>query len=600
LDKARLDLESEARSGLADSVLVKEKPVEADQLSKLALDTPCELGPYEVKGLIARGGMGEVYEARHKRLDRPVALKVIRGFRLDDPGIHENFIREMSNAGKLDHPNLVRAYDAWESDGCLYLAFELLDGKSLQQVFTSEVKPCLVDVLHYLLGICSGLNRLHQQNLIHFDLKPSNVMLLPDGTIKLIDIGLAKSHGPVQSSHVPGTGTFGYIAPEAEDPNGTIDQRSDLFSLGRLLEFMLNSQKHKKSSSDEEKLHQALRKIVSKLTQPLAIDRYQNVRQVIGDLNLIALSPSSLQKRFASKMVILPVLAGVLLSVWAIASGFFTGKAISLPAFRPNQGEAYPPIPMRFATLPIGSFMMGAVEGDPDAKPDEHPNRIVEFTSPIRIGVTEVTVGQFREFVAFTGYRTEAELSGKGGWKAGLATSWSNQKSDFYWNNPGYPVSDDLPVTMVTYHDVSEFCDWLSRRNSRRYRLPTEAEWEYACRAGSKDIYPFPIQSRDSFAWSSFNIKTSLSPRPVGTRNANPWGLVDTMGNVREWCLDWYGEKSYQTPHQNAPSGPSSGNLRVIRGACFIDKAEFMRASKRGYLSPDQAINNQGFRLVQE
>jgi formylglycine-generating enzyme required for sulfatase activity len=216
------------------------------------------------------------------------------------------------------------------------------------------------------------------------------------------------------------------------------------------------------------------------------------------------------------------------------------------------------------------------------------------------MGITEVTVGQFREFVNATGYKTDAELSGKGGWKAGIATSWSEQNPDFKWSNPGYPIADDLPVTVVTYKDANEFCYWLSHRDGSRYRLPSEAEWEYACRAGSAEIYPFPIDLKDTYAWSSFNIKASLSPRPVGTRLPNALGLADTIGNVREWCLDWYGDTAYQTPYLEAPTGPNSGTLRAVRGACYIDKAGFLRSSKRGYLAPEQAINNQGFRVVLE
>ena len=598
LAKARQELETESKVGLAKTISGEETPY---TLAKPALNPPCDLGPYEVQELIARGGMGEIYKARHKRLGRPVALKVIRGYRLDDPDTHEHFLHEMANAGKLDHPNLVRAYDAWEADGCLYMAFELLDGQTLHHVFTAESKPSVVDALHCLLGICSGLNRLHQQNLVHCDLKPSNVMRLPDGTIKLIDIGLAKTIGPNQSFHAPGSGTKGYIAPEAENLTSPIDQRSDLYSLGKLVEFMLaNSDVEQSASKGNKELKITLRRVAAKLTQVSPEDRYQDVSEVIAALNQAASESKNRDQNSKIKSLIPGLIAsGFFLTgtyaVWLSATPIKTNDSVQT-----DLASKVELIPMRMAIIPAGSFMMGAVENDPDAKPDEFPRRKVEFTKPFKMGVTEVTVGQFREFVQATGYKTEAELSGKGGWKAGLATSWSEQNPEFKWSSPGYPVADDLPVTVVTYKDAYEFCDWLSQRDVCRYRLPTETEWEYACRAGSAEIYPFPIDLKDTYAWSSFNIKASLSPRPVGTRLPNALGLADTIGNVREWCQDWYGDTAYQTPYLEAPTGPNSGTLRAVRGACYMDKAGFLRSSKRGYLAPEQAINNQGFRVVLE
>ena len=598
LAKARQELETESKVGLAKTISGEETPY---TLAKPALNPPCDLGPYEVQELIARGGMGEIYKARHKRLGRPVALKVIRGYRLDDPDTHEHFLHEMANAGKLDHPNLVRAYDAWEADGCLYMAFELLDGQTLQQVFTAESKPSVVDALHCLLGICSGLNRLHQQNLVHGDLKPSNVMRLPDGTIKLIDIGLAKTIGPNQSFHASGSGTKGYIAPEAENLTSPIDQRSDLYSLGKLVEFMLaNSDNEQSASKGNQELKIALRRVAAKLTQVSPADRYQDVSEVISALNQAASKSKNRDQNSKIKSLIPGLIAsGFFLTgtyaVWLSATPIKTNDSVQT-----DLASKVQQIPMRMTIIPAGSFMMGAVENDPDAKPDEFPRRKIEFTKPFKMGVTEVTVGQFREFVQATGYKTEAELSAKGGWKAGLATSWSEQNPEFKWSNPGYPIADDLPVTVVTYKDANEFCDWLSQRDVCRYRLPTEAMWEYACRAGSAEIYPFPIDLKDTYAWSSFNIKASLSPRPVGSRLPNAWGLVDTIGNVREWCLDWYGDTAYRTSYDEAPTGPNSGTLRAVRGACYIDKAGFLRSSKRGYLAPEQAINNQGFRVVLE
>ena len=601
LAKAQSELDSESRSGLANTVLNSEFPEDSARPAKPALSPPCELGPYEVNHLMAQGGMGEIYQARHKRLGRTVALKVIRGYRLNDPLIHQYFLREMANAGKLDHPNLVRAQDAWEADGCLYLAFELLEGKTLQQILDQEGGISARDVVECMRGICSGLEHLHSQNLVHCDLKPSNIMRIADGTIKLIDIGLAKSTHPDILPHAPGEGTRGYIAPEVEKPNYEIDKRSDLYSLGRLLQFLLKDQNPQQTPLQDKDLGKALGAIATKLTRANPENRYQNVSQVIADLDKAVAKNEEVGTLLSSRNLFVAIAIIAIVFVGALSR--YSGNSERIPnepATPPgtNGVSALLPIPMKMATIPAGSYWMGAIDKDPDAKTDEWPRRRVEFKKPFRMGIAEVTVGQFREFVASTGYKTEGESSGKGGWKAGLSTSWGEQKPDYNWANPGYAMSDDLPVTMVTYQDALSFCAWLGKRDGCAYRLPTEAEWEYACRAGSESIFPYPVESRDMYSWSSFNIKASLSPRPVGTRTANPWGLVDTMGNVREWCLDWYSDDGYKVAYSEFPHGPAKGNLRVVRGACFMDKTGFMRSSKRGYLAPDQVINNQGFRVV--
>jgi len=256
------------------------------------------------------------------------------------------------------------------------------------------------------------------------------------------------------------------------------------------------------------------------------------------------------------------------------------------------------PIEIAMTAIPAGRFLMGASDGDELAGPDELPQREVVFEQPFRISTYEITVGQFRKFVEGTGYVTTAEAH-DGGWVASRASSWGRQDPSLSWENPGYPLADSLPVTVVTYEDVQQFCEWLSQRNRSRYRLPTEAEWEYACRAGTTGPYHFAYEARDAYCWSLWNAKDTVRPRPVGTRQPNPWGLFDINGNVREWCLDWYAEDAYSTLYIDAPEGPPTGTLRVIRGGCFIDLDSFLRSSRRGYLKHLQALNNQGFRVVE-
>lgn len=564
------------------------------------LNPPCQLGPYEVQKLIAKGGMGEVYEAKHLRLNRPVALKVIRGYRQEDPASEGYFLREMANAGKLDHPNLVRAYDAWEADGCLYMAFELLDGQSLQTHFAKGNSSTLVDALDAILGTCRALEYLHNQGLVHCDIKPSNVIRLSDGSIKLIDFGLAIDMALPHSPN--GNGTKGYMAPEQKVGGGLIDQRVDIYSLGCLLKFMLSGFLDPGSQGAKSAEAKDLITIAERMTQDAPEQRYQSVTEV-------RILLENLQKKVRTKgniswkALIVIAAVGFLLAVisqipapWGIQSEDKEHVRAQIPKDMRQGFKSQ--VPMKMMAIPAGNFVMGASDGDSDALPDELPCRTITFSKPFQMGVYEVTVAQFGEFVEAQGYKTQAESSGLGGWKASTASSWGSQNPNLNWSSPGYPVAADLPVTMVSYEDALAFCAWLSKRDGKNYRLPTEAEWEYACRAGSKDVYHFPIKSRDSYCWSLWNTKKTVCPRPVGTRQPNPWGLFDMGGNAREWCLDWYGEKAYLLSQKEFPQGPAKGTLRVIRGGCFIDMNSFLRSSHRGYLAPDQVLNNQGFRVV--
>ena len=632
LSKAEAEMEIASKAGTVAFVC----PMPANppkDFYQATLNPPCLLGPYEVRGLIGRGGMGEVYEAKHLRLDRSVALKVIRGYRLDDPTSHDHFLKEMSNAGKLDHPNLVRAYDAWEADNCLYLVFELLEGKSLQLLFGQEKNQTLNDVMDAMVGICAGLLHLHNLNLIHCDIKPSNVMKLSDGTIKLFDFGLATGAKPGKYPKRLGAGTKGYMAPEQEKGDGAIGPLSDIFSLGCVLKFMLkgvNAKCREESKSTELRDWESLAERMTK-TDPR--ERPQTVAAVCAEL----------EKRKRGKIPGWSWQKGswvAALALLLLGTGLVFGPLLVRPfrdalgpneknppgtALLPKEGngeakedplergtpsknsshekvksEARKPFVMKMVTIPAGSFEMGASVGDDAPQENEFPTRKITFAKPFQMGTFEVTVGQFTEFVEATGYKTFAETSGSGGWKASTSSSWGTQNRDYNWSSPGYEIAPTLPVTMVTYKDANAFCAWLSKRDGQKFRLPTEAEWEYACRADTTSIFPFPIEDRDSYCWSLRNVKETVYPRPVGIRQPNPWGLYDMKGNVREWCHDWYNENAYKQSYETAPNGPPLGSLRIYRGGCFMDLDLFLRSSHRSYIPPDQVLNNQGFRVLKE
>ncbi len=252
--------------------------------------------------------------------------------------------------------------------------------------------------------------------------------------------------------------------------------------------------------------------------------------------------------------------------------------------------------------IPPGTFQMGSPSNEPDRDDDERQHR-VKLTKGYYMGVTEVTLGQWRTFVNKTGYKSEAE---KDGWAyAWDGDSWE-KKRGASWKEPGFSQTDDNPVTCVSYNDAQEFIKWLNRREgSSKYRLPSEAEWEYACRAGTDT----PFNTGRCLSTDQANFDGSNYPLtgcskgvyrvktlPVQSFVPNAWGLYDMHGNVWEWCADWYGD--YPTGTVTDSTGPSSGSNRVTRGGSWYDFARGCRSANRDRDNPVNRGNSLGFRLA--
>lgn len=299
LENARIAIEEETLQDRATTIwgqLATSQQKDHDS----TLDVPCNLRQYEVLKLIGSGGMGEVYEGRHSKLKRPVALKVIQGIRQDDPVAYEHFLREMETAGQLEHPNLVRAYDAWEHDGCLFLAQELLDGDSLQELASQGLIRTPEEIIDAVLGTCRALEQLHAKGFVHRDVKPGNIMRLTDGTIKLIDYGLAIAAESGKSAARIGAGTIGYMSPEQAHGSGPVDYRSDIYSTGRVLKYLLTKLPAYTNCPKWENLIKILRKLGNRLTEKDPQKRPKNIYSVAVKLEQIQQSIKSQEKKAGS------------------------------------------------------------------------------------------------------------------------------------------------------------------------------------------------------------------------------------------------------------------------------------------------------------
>ncbi len=277
-------------------------------------------------------------------------------------------------------------------------------------------------------------------------------------------------------------------------------------------------------------------------------------------------------------------------------------------------------IGMELVRIPAGEFMMGSPRGEPGSDPDE-PQHLIRITQPFYIGVFEVTVGQFASFVKATGYKTNAETGEKGGY--GFEFDMRNPCWDpkYNWRNSGFDQTENHPVCNVTWNDAQVFLRWLSDKENILYRLPTEAEWEYACRAGTQTMFQTGWRIDDVTKIGNIGDLTlhdqaerngfekSKDPRSpsrdgyvhtaaVGSFPANPFGLHDMTGNVAGWCSDWFFERYYQQSPINDPTGPANGVFRVFRGGFWGSYPQHVRSADRSRYEPDYRDNCIGFRVV--
>jgi formylglycine-generating enzyme required for sulfatase activity len=241
-----------------------------------------------------------------------------------------------------------------------------------------------------------------------------------------------------------------------------------------------------------------------------------------------------------------------------------------------------------------GLFQQGSHEAESGRGPDE-TRRHVTISRAFYLGKSPVTRGQFARFVSETNYRTEAEKGSSGGF--GYENGKLVQRKEYTWRAPGFSQTDNHPVVMVTWNDAQAFLGWLSRKTGSKFELPSEAQWEYACRAGTDTPHAGAL-TPDEVAWHKDN--SGLGTHPVGEKPANAWGLTDMLGNVWEWCADWYGpyaEGPQMDPVQEN-SNLSDKPRRVLRGGSWLKDPAGVRVSTRYRNDPQSRNPDNGFRVM--
>jgi formylglycine-generating enzyme required for sulfatase activity len=517
--------------------------------------------------------MGEVYACLDTRLDREVAVKRLLSDQDMTPVALERFRREAKAIAKLAHPNIVTLFD-YDSDALgPYLVMELLSGTDLQQQVRTN-GPLTPAALRPILDqVVRALSYAHSCGVVHRDIKPSNLRLLSDSTVKVLDFGLAR-HAQDATLTMSGAalGTLDFLAPEQQEDGSRADARSDQYSLGATAYFLLTGKRPR--AIREKDVPDAWRELVFKSLEESPADRYASMDAFAAALVATGIGAPRIEA---------PAQSGPAIAITAATSSFQTDHSHSVvSALGTAWADVLIDVPdpniildkaireqirgtglswrvkdrttgIEMVLIPPGKYMRGASAGDTDALSDERPAHDVVITKPYYMGVYQLTQGEWQNLMG-------------------------SQPSHFRGNR--------LPVENVSWTDACKFLE-----KSGGLRLPTEGEWEYACRAtttGSR------YGTLDGIAWYENN--SSSTTHVVGEKFANAFGLHDMLGNVWEWCSDWCGD--YSPLSQTDPSGPISADRRVCRGGSWGSREWNCRASYRVYYAPADKNKFVGFRVV--
>jgi formylglycine-generating enzyme required for sulfatase activity len=587
-----------------------------------ALMPGTRLGEFEILHVIGQGGFGIVYFAKDHSLDREVALKeympVAFAARQGNTqvtmlsehyaetfqiGLH-SFVNEAQLLAKFDHPGLVKVYRFWEANGTGYMAMPFYDAPTLKQMVKEDKarlssEAWLKNMLRHVLD---ALQVLHEKQCYHRDIAPDNILMLAGEQPLLLDFGAARRviGDMTQALTVILKPGYAPIEQYGDVPNMTQGPWTDLYALASVVYFII---------TDKVPVP-ALSRLVSDTMEPLAVSaqgryspeflraidaalavrpeqRPQNVAELRVLLGFDAApqpqAPAPKRSSTARK-ALLAAGGGVLLALAGAAwlmTRHTTPPVARAPAAKvAAAAPAAPPCPLKLAdgapgcptmvAIAGGSYRIGSVDGDPSAAPEELGGTAATI-APFEISSHEVTVGQWQLCVADGACPASPAPAG---------------------------MSPKLPVVNVSWDAAMQYIDWLSKKTARHYRLPTEAEWEYAARAGSASAFPWGDSVGQDNAHcgqcgSHLNYK---QPAPVGSYKA-VGGLYDMAGNVYEWVSDcWYPNHAEAAKGTGAP-GAAACKTKVQKGGAFDSMETDVRPAARTFGERASADPRVGFRV---
>jgi serine/threonine protein kinase len=584
---------------------------------------------YVILKSLGEGGFGRVFLAEHTGLKQKHVIKVLSADSSRNTDIRNRFFQEAQVIARLKHPNIVPIMDVSESGGRPYYIMSYLEGGSLEDLLLKEKKLSIETALGLVSKLLSALSEVHKKGIIHRDIKPSNVLLDETGEPILIDFGIARVEESTGSKTKTGIsiGTPQYMSPEQLDAK-PINLKTDIYSMGILLFELLTGKppfegsisslitQHNSgvmpsvsSLLSEAHLVEELQFVIQKACAKEPGGRFSSaweMREAVNNILLKSKKDTKKESELVENREITPketeiqredndvlqsetekpllkgevkekklsVSSKLVKSLGAVVVLFLVGLGIyftqeedikvSIPSGKTFKNS----IGMEFVEIPAGEFMMGCSKEDKKCYNDEKPSHKVIITNSFYIGKYEVTQGQWKQIM---------------------------RNDPSYFQNCG----TNCPVENVNWNDIQLFIHELNLKEGKRYRLPTESEWEYSARAGSRTTYFWGSEESGEYSWYQEN--SNKKTYPVGLRKPNAWGLYDMIGNVWEWTNDWY-ELYYERTNRIDPKGPivphPGSNWRVLRGGSSYYCNFPCRVSTRFPESPDNTSQNPGFRLV--
>lgn len=572
---------------------------------------------YTLERLVGTGGMAEIWLAENK-IGKKAAVKLLLPKFCVDETIVERFENEAKVMVQLDHPNIRQVYDYDQLGDRPCILMEYLEGSDLKALMKQE--HCFTDqeLVRWWNQMAQALNYTHSLDIVHRDIKPSNIFIDRYGNVRLMDFGIAKNNeggsGTLTGSVL---GTRIYMSPEQVKDPKRVDYRTDLYSLAVTFVHLLTGKApydNTTNSDFEIQMNIVMKPLdLSEVREPWRaflepyLEKEPNKRPQLHEYEQVTPEP---KRVVVQQEVVCENEATVLETVQAtreapieVAPNTEETMLESVQDTREapkeisrnteetvleNTPYSQPPmeksnvtdlefrvkgIPFVMKRVEGGTFWMGANNGgwfknnevqnfDPDALSNERPVHETKLDG-FYLGETPVTQVL---------------------WEAVMG------------KNPSYFKGDDLPVENVSWNDCQEFIVRLNFITAKNFRLPTEAEWEFAARGGvrGKGCKYAGSDCIENVAW--YNYFKEGKPHVVKQKQPNELGLYDMSGDVWEWCQDKYGD--YDGSYQSNPQGPTNGAFCVLRGGCWNDSARYCRVSSRYYLTPDDRYRCYGFRLA--
>ena len=581
-----------------------------------------------------------------------LSVRVTRGQELFFDEQKRKFVKEAQRIRRLRNPHIVRVHDLFEANGTAYYVMDYIDGESVAARIKRTGKPFTEDETRNILTqVLDALTEVHEAGIYHLDIKPDNILLDRKGNAYLIDFGASK----VQSQSGDGvncTSAFSatpeYAPLELTDGNiQNIGAWTDIYSIGATAYRMLTGVVPPRSSEVvirgseafrfTDAVSQSMQKFISTCmagdyrkrpqTAAATIDllnakpqvvvqpkpqvverpkpqvveqpkpqpipapqplRDSDATKVIGEKqNKIKLSEQKKSDKDSNNgssvtkglgCIFIVILGAIIyLAISKSSDNRFKEAApedsCAIEAVPDVEKETFTVNGVDFTMIRVeaGTFQMGSNSGYDNEKPIHQ----VTLTKDYYIGETEVTQAL---------------------WQAVMGTTVRNQRDKA---NPGGSLRGEganYPMYYVNYEECEQFIRKLNSLTGKNFRLPTEAEWEYAAKGGNKSKgYTYSGSNNlDDVAWYYENSEGCT--HPVKTKAANELGIYDMSGNVEEWCYDWYGD--YISSAQTDPTGATSGSYRVLRGGCWVDYAPYCRSAYRFLDAPTDRGDDYGVRLA--